>query len=450
MDAVCAAIQALHGADGRQKEAESWLLGYRNSHEAWTFCFHALFSAPGALPPSAASGEVQLFAAQMLRHKLNTQGRSLDASQMMQLRDHLLQLLAAAGPHAAAAAAPQPLAAAAAAAVALETQLCLSLCAIVLLMPAWQDVVQVAWSSLGPSTAIMLLELLAEEAGGDMRHVTPPPSRGALRCVYLLASATPTSHHSLSALLLITYLCLGSLHNSNSLLRQRGRSHTITRLPACLLTDTGSGHLEWGALTRSRIRAWAPEVCSALLQRLEQHLLPQVQGQGQQQQGPEQQQPPPSEQEMALDSAPPSSSNSAAPAAAAAAPSTSACTALLSCLAAWVKLGALHEAEAAQGEQVLEALLLALQHPNQEVCIACRHLTFAFSATSGGAIGRAVSGCVVLCGCCWPRLQRRCRIRCLRPPPSSTPSQAPHCMHALHSSPPTPRADRRGCGSCDG
>jgi len=153
-DSVLAAIQTLNDSGENLLLAQQWLLGYRDTVDAWAVSLRAL-SQPGPPP-------VQLYAAQTLRYKLNVQGHILSAPELVQLRDQLLHLLAArpaSGP--------------------VASQLCLALVSLALLLPEWQDMVAVAWRHLAPGMAALLLQLTAEEAAGDMRHITPPTKAGA-------------------------------------------------------------------------------------------------------------------------------------------------------------------------------------------------------------------------------------------------------------------------------
>lgn len=130
----------------------------RHSFAAWGFCVDAL-RADGRLP-----ADVALFSAQMLRHKLLSQAADLGADQLAMLKDKLLTALSVPP-----SSLPTPLAA----------QLCLCVCATAMLLPEWRGAVAEVRARLPPPTAVMLLELAADEAASDLRHMTPPSSAAA-------------------------------------------------------------------------------------------------------------------------------------------------------------------------------------------------------------------------------------------------------------------------------
>jgi CRP-like cAMP-binding protein len=97
---------------------------------------------------------LQQMTAQILRHKLNTQGWQLPPEQLLQLRDLLLRRLRATQ-----------------AGGALLSELLLCLAAVFILLPDWRDLVGATRAALEPARLARFLQLLAEEAGGDLRRV---------------------------------------------------------------------------------------------------------------------------------------------------------------------------------------------------------------------------------------------------------------------------------------
>lgn len=128
----------------QRRTAEAWCA----SDAAWGWCAAALSS------DQPHAGQLQLLVAQIMRHKLNTQGWQLPPEQLLQLRDLLLRRL-----HASAAGG------------ALLSELLLCLVAVFLLLPSWSDPVETVCAALCQIQIARFLQLLAEEAGGDLRRV---------------------------------------------------------------------------------------------------------------------------------------------------------------------------------------------------------------------------------------------------------------------------------------
>lgn len=171
---VVQCVQQLNQPDlphQQRRVVEQWLLAFRGSQQAWLVCLQCL---QHCLDPA-----VRLFAAQTLRHKVNQEGSRLPQDQLLLLRQHLLQHIAWSPTqqqhpqpqqeghqrHADEGVPMQP---------ALLQQLCLALCSVTWLLPAWADVPASLHGWLPFVHELTLLQLLAEEAATDLRHVTPP------------------------------------------------------------------------------------------------------------------------------------------------------------------------------------------------------------------------------------------------------------------------------------
>jgi hypothetical protein len=127
------------------------------SDAAWRWCAAALSD------DQHNSSQLQLLVAQIIRHKLNTSGWQLPPEQLLQLRDLLLRRLSAP---------PAP-------GGALLSELLLSLAAAFCLLPGWDGPVDtVIAAGLGELQVARFLQLLAEEAGGDLRRVQHGGSAG--------------------------------------------------------------------------------------------------------------------------------------------------------------------------------------------------------------------------------------------------------------------------------
>jgi hypothetical protein len=152
-----------------RRAAEAWC----GSDAAWGWCAAALLAAP---PSPAAEPAQQLLVAQIMRHKVNTQGWALPPEQLPQLRDLLLRRVHA-----------EPAAAAAGGAAGgggpLLSELLLCLAGLFFLMPGWSDPAATALAAMTGGAAARFLQLLAEEAGGDLRrvHRGGPPGAGGRR-----------------------------------------------------------------------------------------------------------------------------------------------------------------------------------------------------------------------------------------------------------------------------
>jgi hypothetical protein len=142
----------------QRRAAEAWC----SSDEAWGWCAAVVSAAPDAAAGGAGQQQqqqqqqeqVQLLAAQILHHKLASQGWALPAAQLAQLRGLLLSRLRAAPPSG-----------------PLLAELLLCLAAAYFLTPEWADAVGPACAAMDGPRVARFLQLLAEEAGGDLRRV---------------------------------------------------------------------------------------------------------------------------------------------------------------------------------------------------------------------------------------------------------------------------------------
>mgnify|MGYP001811229374 CR=1 FL=1 len=157
MDPTLALLHSLYdplAAAEQRRAAEAWCA----SDGAWGWCAAALAAEPPAAAapaqPPHQPQQQQLLVPQIMRHKLNTQGWQLPPEQLLQLRDLLLRRLHAAP-----------------ASGALLSELLLCLAAAFLLLPGWGAPVETACAAMGGAQVARFLQLLAEEAAGDLRRV---------------------------------------------------------------------------------------------------------------------------------------------------------------------------------------------------------------------------------------------------------------------------------------
>lgn len=131
---------------------------------------------------------LQLLLAQLLRHKLNTQGWALPPASHAQLRDLLLARTAA---HAQIL--PSPL----------LNELLLALCAVFCLWPDAGDPVAAAAGALPAPAAARFLQLIAEDTAGDLRRI----NHGGLSECAAVCSACAQLAVSCEQLFMDTYKC---------------------------------------------------------------------------------------------------------------------------------------------------------------------------------------------------------------------------------------------------
>ncbi|GBF98326.1 hypothetical protein Rsub_10989 [Raphidocelis subcapitata] len=257
----------------RRRAAEAWAASPDPS--VWAWCAAALAAAP-PLPP-----DQQLLAAQITRHRLNALGWQLPAGQLLALRDMLLRRLGPGpGGPGGGGGAPPP-------AAALLSELLLCLAAAFQLLPpdAWRDPVETARGALAAPAAARFLQLLAEEAGGDLRRLQHGGPAGS------------------------------------------------------------TAQLEWAAAAKARLLECGGGAAAVLLQLLGSYAAAAA----------------------TASAGGPAPGGAAAAAAAEAAP---AAVHALNCLAAWVRLGLLHELPRDQTEALVGAALAALEAGDEQVLSA--------------------------------------------------------------------------------
>ena len=174
VNSATAALLQLNQPDStteKRREAEAWLLSFRASHDAWSTCIALL---------DHREPQVQLFAAQTLRHKLRKQGKVLSLDQCQQLRSVLTHHLSQPGP------------------TAFIRHLCLALCALAASDEQWQDVIGYISSQLPSPHQIICLQLLAEDGSSDWRNApvnsgkpvaSNPHMSACMQCGGFLAAA---------------------------------------------------------------------------------------------------------------------------------------------------------------------------------------------------------------------------------------------------------------------